>query len=294
MKNQLRSRELVRSDGSLSLVDNKSDEIEIDNNISYNYPKDLLLSIVIPLYNEENTIKDIINKIPNHFQNEIIIVNDGSTDNSVQRITEIKDKNIVLINHKRNEGYGAAILTGIKKAKGDIIVTMDSDGQHNPEEIAKIIQPLLNDSADIVIGSRYLGKLNFKIPLHVKIAEIIIKLFMKLLYGQVIHNNQNGFRAFKRNTIKIFEDLRYTGMGFTTEVLLYSAYKGYKIKEIPITANSREYGDSYVKKIKTMKSILSIMLFYFFRNFNLNINKLFLKRILDKIYRKVKYLEIFQ
>ncbi len=294
MKNRLRSRELIRSDGSLSFVDNKNAEIEIDIKISSYYPKDLLISIVIPLYNEENTIKDIINKIPNHYQNEIIIVNDGSTDKSVQRVTEIVDKNIVIVNHKRNEGYGAAILTGIKKAKGDIIVTMDSDGQHNPEEIAKIIQPLLNDSADIVIGSRYLGKINFKIPLHVKIAEIIIKLFMKLLYGQVIHNNQNGFRAFKRNTIKIFEDLRYTGMGFTTEVLLYSAYKGYKIKEIPITANSREYGDSYVKKIKTMKSILSLMLFYFFRKFNLNINKLFLKRILDKIYRKVKYLEIFQ
>ena len=256
--------------------------------------KDLLISIIIPVYNEENTIKDIINRIPNHFQHEIIIVNDGSTDNSVQRINEIKNKNIVLLNHNKNVGYGAAILTGIKHANGDIIVTMDSDGQHNPEEIPNIIEPLLNDSADITIGSRYLGKCHFKIPLYIKIAEIIIKSFLWLLFGQVIHNNQNGFRAFKRKCLKIFDKLLYFGMGFTTEILFCSTFHGFKIKEIPITANFRKCGSSYVKKIKTMKSILSLMLYYFFRKINVNINKLFLKRWVDKIYNKIMHLEIFQ
>ena len=292
MKNQLESRALANTEGKLLIVNDKIDEL--DNNISSNYSKNLLLSIVIPLYNEENTIKDIITKIPNHYQNEIIIVNDGSTDNSVQRVTEILDKNIVLINHKRNEGYGAAILAGIKKAMGDIIVTMDSDGQHNPEEIPKIVEPLLHDSADIVIGSRYLGKSCFKIPLHVKIAEIVIKTFLKLIFGQVIHNNQNGFRAFKRKTLKIFDHLLYPGMAFTTEILFCSAFNNFKIKEIPITANSRKHGTSYVKKIKTMKSIMSLMLYYFFQKINVNSNKLFLKRWLDKIYKKIKHLEIFQ
>ena len=256
--------------------------------------KDLLISIVIPVYNEENTIKDILNRIPNHFPTEIIVVNDGSTDNSVQRIREIKNKNILLVNHNKNVGYGAAILTGIKYANGDIIVTMDSDGQHCPEEIPNIIKPLLNDSVDITIGSRYLGKCHFKIPFHIKLAEIVIKSCLWLLFGQVIHNNQNGFRAFKRKCLKIFDKLIYFGMGFTTEILFCSAFHGFKIKEIPITANSRKHGDSYVKKIKTMKSILSLMLYYFFQKKNLNINKLFLKRWADKIYNKIEFLEIFQ
>lgn len=255
--------------------------------------ENLLISIIIPIYNEENTIKDIINRIPNHFQNEIIIVNDGSTDNSVQKINEIKNKNIRLLSHNRNQGYGAAILTGIKHANGDIIVTMDSDGQHCPEEIPNFIEILLNNSADIVIGSRYLGTCHFKIPFHIRLAEIVIKLFLWIMFGQVIHNNQNGFKAFKRKTIKIFDELLYFGMGFTTEILFCSAFHGFKIKEIPITANCRIHGSSRVKKIKTMKSILSLMLYYFFLKKNLNVNKLFLKRWLDKIYNKIKHSELF-
>ena len=83
-------------------------------------------------------------------------------------------------------------------------------------------------------------------------------------------------------------------MGFTTEILFCSAFHGFKIKEIPITANSREHGSSYVKKIKTMKSIISLMLYYFFKKINVNINKLFLKKWLDKIYNKIKHTELFQ
>lgn len=272
----------------------QSEFINYSNNREIKEKKKLLISIVIPIYNEENTIKNIINRIPNYYQNEIIIVNDGSTDNSIQMIKEIKNKNIRLLNHNRNQGYGAAILTGIKHANGDIIVTLDSDGQHCPEEIPNFVNVLLNDSVDIVIGSRYLGKCHFKIPLHIKVAEIVVKSFLWFLSGQVIHNNQNGFRAFKRKCIKIFDKLLYFGMGFTTEILFCSAYYGYKIKEIPITANSRIHGSSYVKKVKTMKSIFSLMLYYFFKKKHIEINKLFLKRWLDKFYRRIRHLPVFQ
>lgn len=83
-------------------------------------------------------------------------------------------------------------------------------------------------------------------------------------------------------------------MGFTTEILFCLAFNGYRIKEIPIIANSRKHGTSYVKKLKTMKSIISLMLCYFFLKINVNINKLFLKRWLDKIFNKIMYLKIFQ
>ncbi|KKL70165.1 hypothetical protein LCGC14_2107630, partial [marine sediment metagenome] len=92
--------------------------------------KKRLISIVIPLYNEENTILDLIERIPNHHQYEIILVDDGSTDTSLERIKEIENRDIRIIQHERNQGYGAALLSGFKHSTGDIIVTMDSDGQH--------------------------------------------------------------------------------------------------------------------------------------------------------------------
>ncbi|MFX0036720.1 MAG: glycosyltransferase family 2 protein, partial [Candidatus Hermodarchaeota archaeon] len=94
-----------------------------------------LFSVIIPLYNEENTIKNVIQRIPNHQQYEIIIVDDGSTDNSIKKVQEINNRAIKIIKHEKNQGYGAAILTGFEHAIGDILITLDSDGQHNPEEI---------------------------------------------------------------------------------------------------------------------------------------------------------------
>ncbi|MHA1337355.1 MAG: glycosyltransferase family 2 protein [Promethearchaeota archaeon] len=100
--------------------------------------------------------------MPNHQKYEIIIVDDGSTDNSILEIRKIiHNKNIRILQHDKNKGYGAALLTGIKHAKGKIIVTMDSDGQHNPEEIDNLIKPILENKADMTIGSRYKGICNF-------------------------------------------------------------------------------------------------------------------------------------
>ena len=88
----------------------------------------ILVSIIIPLYNEESSIKNVIKRIPNNFNHEIIIIDDGSTDNSLRKIKEIENSEIKIIRHKENRGYGAAIMSGIRYAQGDIIVTMDSDG----------------------------------------------------------------------------------------------------------------------------------------------------------------------
>ncbi|KKK47851.1 hypothetical protein LCGC14_3151030, partial [marine sediment metagenome] len=90
--------------------------------------KECLISVVIPLYNEENTISNVIERIPNHHQYQIILVDDGSTDTSVKKVREISNREIKIIKHEKNQGYGAALLSGFKHATGDIIVTMDSDG----------------------------------------------------------------------------------------------------------------------------------------------------------------------
>ena len=155
--------------------DNKEnfEEIFQEDNII----KNRFVSIVIPLYNEEHSIQEVIKRIPNHRRYEIVLVDDGSTDNSVERALEV-NRDIKVYKHETNKGYGAALLTGIKHATGDIIVTMDSDGQHDPKEIERLIKPIINHQADIVIRSRYLGKCNYKVPFHTYLGEFFIEMLI--------------------------------------------------------------------------------------------------------------------
>jgi len=252
-----------------------------------------LVSIIIPVYNEEKSIIDLIERLPNTHIYEIILVDDGSTDNSFNLIKKLGKNHIKIIKHERNKGYGEAILTGFKYAKGEIIVTMDSDGQHNPEEIPKLIKPIIKNRADLVIGSRYLGKCSYKVPIYIRIGEYFIKICFLTIFHQIVGNNQSGFRAFKKENIKLLKDMKYNGMGFTTELLFKFALSGFKILEIPINLNSRKYGRSYVNLIRLIKSIIVCISIYYLKKNSLDVNRLFLKKWLDLIYKKIKYLKIF-
>jgi glycosyltransferase involved in cell wall biosynthesis len=224
-----------------------------------------IISIVIPLYNEANTIRDVLETIPNHGNYEIIVVNDGSTDNSIQQAKNVKRDDIKIVSHNKNRGYGASILTGFANAKGDIVVTLDSDGQHDPKEINKLIDPILNNEADVVIGSRYLGSCYYFIPFYTRIGEFFINLVLRALFGLNIGNNQSGFRAFRRGTLKHFKKMRNKGMGLTTEILFKSGLNKVKVKEVPIKVFPRKFGFSYVKLFKILNSILSCFFFYFIK-----------------------------
>jgi len=153
---------------------------------------------------------------------------------------------------------------------------MDSDGQHNPNDIYHLIKPLLNEEADITVGSRYLGKCNFHIPFYTKIGEKMIEKTLQFLFNLEVHNNQNGYRAFKRKTLDIFKNFKFKDFAFTTEVLLKAGLNGYRIKEIPIVAEPRENGTSKVKLFKILISLSSCLLHYFPIGLR------------DKIFKKIK------
>lgn len=242
-----------------------------------------VVSIIIPLFNEEKSIKKVLNRIPNHFYYEIIVVDDGSTDNSVKQVKEIKKKNIHLFNHHRNKGYGAAILTGFEKASGDIIVTLDSDGQHDPREIPKLIEPIVSNQADIVIGSRYLGNCHYSIPFYTRFGEYLINMFLQLFFHQTVKNNQSGFRSFSKDYLILFNNMDFRNFGLCTELLFKAAANNLKIKEVPISVKPRKYGRSYVKLYKILITISACVLKYGLKKFRLThlipkfIRKLFLK-----------------
>jgi glycosyltransferase involved in cell wall biosynthesis len=253
-------------------------ETKIDLTLPF---RNKLISVVIPLYNEEKTIHRVLKNVPNHGNYEIILINDGSTDNSIQEAKEVNRKDLKIINHKKNRGYGASIQTGFKYAKGDIILTLDSDGQHDPREIPKLIKPIITNEADIIIGSRYLGSCYYCVPFYTQAGEFIINLILRALFGLNIGNNQSGFRAFKRSTLKYFRKMRNKGMGFTTEILFKSGLNRIRVKEVPIRVFPRKFGFSYVKLFKILLSILSCF-------FNYIIKKLF--RLKDNGIKKKKRL----
>ena len=256
-----------------------------------------LISIVIPVYNEEKTIRKILEKLPKNESIEIILVDDHSTDNSLDEIKKAKDVNRVrVIRHEKNQGYGSALLTGINHATGYIVVTMDSDGQHRPEDIFYLVNPIFKKEADITVGSRYYGTYNYRLPVSTRLGEAVIEKFMFIFFGQKVANNQGGFRAFHKKTLKIFKNIKFKDYAFTTELLFKASLAKFKIKECPIHLVDREHGTSKIVISKLILSLLLCVAYYSLKRINSPYyNKWVMKRFyfIKKlpIYRKQKSIE---
>lgn len=257
----------------------------------------VLLSIVLPVYNEENTVGRVLSSLPKHDSVEVVVVDDHSTDKSFEEIKTLReDLNLKLIRHSKNGGYGKAILTGIANSTGRIILTMDSDGQHRPEDIFNLVEPILTKKADITVGSRYIGTYNYKLPVSTRIGEAVIEKFMIILFRLKIMNNQGGFRAFHKNTLEIFEDIKFEDFAFTTELLLKASLSKFKIKETPIHLLDREYDSSKINLPKLILNLMLCILYYTIQWVNRPyVNKWMIKRLifLEKlpIYGKPKKIQ---
>jgi glycosyltransferase involved in cell wall biosynthesis len=218
-----------------------------------------LLSIIIPAYNEAISIPNVILNVPKNLleNSEIIVVDDGSEDSTYETVKKL---DVIIIKHILNRGYGAALLTGFKAALGEIIVTIDADNQNSAEEIPNLIKPILDDKADFVIGSRYLGKYYYKIPLTTRLGEKITNFLLGIRYGTKILNSQSGFRAFKRKILNDIIPLREEKMAFTIEFLTKALRKRYRVIEIPKTETKRKHGKSKVNRLVDGFNILYTLL----------------------------------
>jgi glycosyltransferase involved in cell wall biosynthesis len=193
----------------------------------------LKVTIGIPAFNEEKNIAKIIVKLKKIYD-EIIVCNDGSTDLTGEIAENL---GVIVINHKQNLGYGAGINSIIKKSKEidtDILVTFDADGQHKVEDVIKVIEPIKNGDADLVIGSRFLSKTKEKIPEYRKIGINIITKVTNAGLKKKITDSQSGFRAYSKDLISKL-DISDMGMGISTEILIKTNSLGFRIAEIPIT-----------------------------------------------------------
>ncbi len=195
----------------------------------------MILKIVIgiPAFNEEKNIAKIIVKLQK-IADTIIVCNDGSTD-LTKEIAE--SMGVKVINHSKNLGYGAGIRSIFLKASeidADILVTFDADGQHKVEDIQSVIDPILKNEADIVIGSRFLNNEdNENVPKYRKIGIKAITSITGSFTDLKLTDSQSGFRAYKKNVLnEIIPSEK--GMGVSTEILIKANKKGFKVKEVPI------------------------------------------------------------
>ena len=188
--------------------------------------------IGIPAFNEEKNIASIIMKLKK-VTDHIIVCNDGSTD-MTEEISKKLD--VVVINHSRNMGYGSAIRSIFLKAKelqADILVTFDADGQHRVEDIQSVTQPIIDNKADIVIGSRFLENKS-DIPEYRKFGIKVITKITNSSLKEKLTDSQSGFRAYSKNVLKDVTPSE-SGMGVSTEILIKASNAGHKIAEVPIT-----------------------------------------------------------
>jgi glycosyltransferase involved in cell wall biosynthesis len=223
--------------------------------------REMLLSIIIPLYNEELTIGDIIDRVKvvvqqTGLRNEIIVVDDHSYDKSLRQANK---RGVKLYTLKQHSGKGYALRAGFAKAKGDVIVTIDSDGSHLPEELPEVLAPLLQDKADLVIGSRYL---NHKRVATRRLNAFGVRLFnylIQLLTGVAVTDSQSGYRAMKQEALKS-QKLKSGEYEIESEMLVKTAKKKFRITEVPISFEQRTYGRSGVDPVVDgYKILLSIV-----------------------------------
>ena len=223
------------------------------------------LAIVIPVFNEEEVVKKVIDSLPKKIKGidkiTILAVNDGSTDNSA---SEIKKTRAVLISLPLNLGYGGANITGIEATKilhADIVVTFDGDGQHNPKEIEKIIQPILSGAADFVIGVRSIN--NNKMPKIKKIGNWGMSFITSILSKSWVTDSQSGFKAFSRFAIDKMK-IDALGYEFCSELVIEAKRQNIKIKEIPISAI---YTDYSMRKGQSIFNGMNLVVKLFFKKF---------------------------
>ena len=205
--------------------------MSMDENVELN--KEIKIAVGLPAFNEEENIGKIIAQLLNKSY-AVIVCNDGSSD-STGIIAE--KMGAIMINHKKNLGYGAAIGSIFKKAredKFDILVTFDSDGQHRISDIEKIIEPIQNKMSDIVIGSRFTGDGKADMPKYRKLGIKVITNLVNSQTGKKITDSQSGFRAYNTKVLAQINPSE-SGMGVSTEILIKADKQKLKIKEIPIT-----------------------------------------------------------
>ena len=228
-----------------------------------NRPK---LSIVIPVYNEKDTIDEIVKRVQSvEFDKEIILVDDCSSDGTRDKIDKICGNNIKKLFHDKNKGKGASLRTGFQHATGDIVIIQDADLEYNPNEYSNLIEPIVDGRADVVYGSRFLGGPHSVSFFWHYVGNKILTTLSNMMTNLILTDMETCYKVFKTEIIKDI-NIRSNRFGFEPEITAKLAKRKCIIYEMPISYSGRDYDEG--KKIGWKDGVVALYCIVRFRLFD--------------------------
>lgn len=214
------------------------------------------LSIIIPVFNEEKTLQEVIDRVLGlPADKEIIIVNDGSTDGTAEILKKINAPNVLIREHRVNSGKGTAIITGVQAASGDVIAVQDADLEYDPAELLRLAEPIFRNEADVIFGSRFL-QANPRRYLRFYIGNMLMSAVISAIVMKRITDSYTCFKLFRREILHSFH-LTSRGFEIEAELSVKVARGKYRFKEMPISYTPRSVTEG--KKINWKDAVKGVV-----------------------------------
>ncbi len=206
------------------------------------------ISVIIPAYNEKGTIEEILRRVQaTGIADEIIVVDDGSVDGTRQVLSALDGRGQVrVILHERNQGKGAAVVTGIQAAQGEVLLIQDADLEYDPRDIPRLLEPIAEGIADVVYGSRFLGGPRRPVMFWHMVANKVLTLMTNVLYNNILTDMETGYKVFRREVVQGMK-IKARRFDFEPEFTAKILKRKVRLYEVPISFNPRDYEEG--KKI---------------------------------------------
>jgi glycosyltransferase involved in cell wall biosynthesis len=224
------------------------------------------LSVVIPAYNEMRTIADVLAKVrAAPFDKEIVVVDDGSRDGTREYLAGLKDPDVVVVLQPQNAGKGAALRAGFQKATGDVVIIQDADLEYDPNDYPRLLQPILDDQADVVYGTRFGGETHRVLFFWHYLGNRVLTTLSNMFTNLNLTDMETGYKVFRRSCL-LRMNLRSNRFGFEPEVTAKVARLRFRVYEVSISYHGRGYEAG--KKITWKDGIAAIGCILWYRFFD--------------------------